>query len=149
MALATDSTRFITLHVTGNNVQGIEGVDESYHNLSHHGMDEEKLAQLALVEQGVIHEWAAFLRKLKTDKLLDDTMVLLTSNLGNASAHDNKNMPVLFAGGGFKHGQHLAFNQQDNYPLPNLYVSMLHRLGMQDEGFATSTGEMDGLEMKS
>lgn len=145
MALATDSTRFITLHVTGNNVQGIEGVDESYHNLSHHGMDEEKLAQLALVEQGVIHEWAAFLRKLKTDKLLDDTMVLLTSNLGNASSHDNKNMPVLFAGGGFKHGQHLAFDQKDNYPLPNLYLSMLHRLGMQDEAFATSSGEMSGL----
>jgi hypothetical protein len=43
MALATDSTRFITLHITGNNVKGIEGVDESYHSLSHHGMDEEKL----------------------------------------------------------------------------------------------------------
>jgi hypothetical protein len=73
-------------------------------------------------------------------------MVLLTSNLGNASAHDNKNMPVLFAGGGFKHGQHLAFNQQDNYPLPNLYLSMLHRLGMQDESFATSTSEMSELQ---
>ena len=145
MALATDSTRFITLHVTGNNVQGIEGVDESYHTLSHHGMDADKLEQLARVEQGVIHTWAAFLRKLKTDKLLDDTMVLLTSNLGNASSHDNKNMPVLFAGGGFKHGQHLAFDQKDNYPLPNLYLSMLHRLGMQDEAFATSTGEMNGL----
>jgi hypothetical protein len=145
MALATDSTRFITLHVTGNNVQGIEGVDESYHTLSHHGMDADKLEQLARVEQGVIHTWAAFLRKLKTDKLLDDTMVLLTSNLGNASSHDNKNMPVLFAGGGFKHGQHLAFDQKDNYPLPNLYLSMLHRLGMQDEAFATSTGEMSGL----
>lgn len=145
MALATDSTRFITLHVTGNNVQGIEGVDESYHTLSHHGMDADKLEQLARVEQGVIHTWAAFLRKLKTDKLLDDTMVLLTSNLGNASSHDNKNMPVLCAGGGFKHGQHLAFDQKDNYPLPNLYLSMLHRLGMQDEAFATSTGEMSGL----
>ncbi|MFN7561415.1 MAG: hypothetical protein ACK5TH_06520, partial [Prosthecobacter sp.] len=69
----------------------------------------------------------------------------LTSNLGNASSHDNKNMPVLFAGGGFKHGQHLSFDQKDNYPLPNLYLSMLHRLGMQDESFATSTGEMSGL----
>jgi hypothetical protein len=145
MALVTDSTRFITLHVTGNNVQGIEGVDESYHTLSHHGMDADKLEQLARVEQGVINTWAAFLRKLKTDKLLDDTMVLLTSNLGNASSHDNKNMPVLFAGGGFKHGQHLAFDQKDNYPLPNLYLSMLHRLGLQDANFATSTGEMSGL----
>jgi hypothetical protein len=146
MALATDSTRFITLHVTGNNVQGIEGVDESYHTLSHHGMDADKLEQLARVEQGVIHTWAAFLRKLKTDKLLDDTMVLLTSNLGNASSHDNKNMPVLFAGGGFKHGQHLAFDQKDNYPLPNLFLSMLHRLGLEEERFATSETTMRGLE---
>ncbi len=145
MALATDSTRFVTLHITGNNVQGIEGVDQAYHNLSHHGMDEEKLAQLALVEQGVINQWGHFLRRLKSDKLLDDTMVLLTSNLGNASAHDNKNMPVLFAGGGFKHGQHLAFDQKDNYPLPNLYLSALHRLGLQDERFATSETEMAGL----
>lgn len=148
MALATDSTRFITLHITGNNVQGLEGVDESYHNLSHHGMDEEKLAQLAIVEQGVINTWAAFLRKLKTDKLLDDTMVMLTSNLGNASSHDNRNMPLLFAGGGFRHGQHLAFDQKNNYPLPNLFLSALHRLGMEDEKFATSTGEMSGLETR-
>jgi len=149
MALATDSTRFITLHVTGNNVNGIEGVDESYHTLSHHGMDDEKLAQLAIVEQGVINEWAAFLRKLKTDRMLDETMVVLTSNLGNASSHDNKNMPVLFAGGGFQHGQHLAFDQKENYPLPNLYLSTLHRLGLQDEQFATSTGAMDGLKIHS
>ena len=145
MALATDSTRFITLHVTGNSVQGIEGVDESYHSLSHHGMDDEKLAQLAIVEQGMINEWAAFLRKLKADQLLDETMVLMTSNLGNASSHDNKNMPVLFAGGGFKHGQHLAFDQKENYPLPNLYLSTLHRLGLEEEKFATSTSSMTGL----
>jgi hypothetical protein len=145
MALVTDSTRFITLHITGNNVQGIEGVDEAYHNLSHHGMDEEKLAQLALVEQGVINEWAGFLRKLKSDSLLDETMVLLTSNLGNASAHDNKNMPVLFAGGGFKHGQHLAFDQKDNYPLPNLYLTAIQKLGLEQESFATSSNVMTGL----
>lgn len=146
MALATDSTRFVTLHITGNSVQGLEGVDQSYHTLSHHGMDDEKLAQLAIVEQGVIDQWGGFLRKLKADKLLDETMVLLTSNLGNASAHDNRNMPVLFAGGGFRHGQHLAFDQKNNYPLPNLYLSALHRLGLQDEQFATSTTEMDGLQ---
>jgi hypothetical protein len=110
-------------------------------------MDEEKLAQLALVEQGVINEWGRFLRKLKADVLLDETLVVLTSNLGNASSHDNKNMPVLFAGGGFKHGQHLAFDQANNYPLPNLYLSAMHRLGMQDEAFATSTGEMTGLRV--
>jgi len=145
MALATDSTRFVTLHVTGNSVQGIEGVDESYHTLSHHGLNDDKLQQLAIVEQGIINQWGDFLRKLKTDRLLDETMVLLTSNLGNASSHDNKNMPVLFAGGGFKHGRHLAFDQKNNYPLPNLFLSALQRLGLESEKFATSTSTMTGL----
>ena len=77
----------------------------------------------------------------------NQTNVLLTSNLGNASAHDNKNMPVLFAGGGFRHGQHLAFNKDDNYPLPNLYVSALQRQGLETDRFATGTGTMSGLEM--
>jgi hypothetical protein len=145
MALATDSTRFITLHVSGNNVKGLDGVDDSYHSLSHHGMSDEKLRQLAIVEQGVIDAWGDFVRKLRDDRLLDETMVLLTSNLGNASSHDNRNMPVLFAGGGFRHGRHLAFDQKNNYPLPNLFLSALHRLGLEQEKFATSTGEMDGL----
>lgn len=151
LALQTDSTRFITLHMPGNaRVTSLEGVDEGYHGLSHHGLDGEKLRQLAIVEQAVVDEWAAFLRELKSvqqddHNLLDETMVILTSNLGNASSHNNKNMPVLFAGGGFKHGRHLAFDQQNNYPLPNLYLQALHQLGLQHENFATSTGEMDGL----
>jgi len=152
LALQTDSTRFITLHIPGNaKVKDIEGVDEGYHTLSHHGLDEEKIAQLTLVEQAVINDWASFLRRLKAapvaggKTLLDETMVLLTSNLGNASSHDNRNLPVLFAGGGFRHGRHLAFDQKDNYPLPNLYLSALRRLGIEAESFATSTGEMAGL----
>ncbi len=150
LALQTDSTRFVTLHCTGNAVKALEGVDESYHGLSHHGLDEEKLEQLAIVEQAMIDTWGNFLRKLKTSdqgdsSLLDDTMVLLTSNLGNASSHNNKNMPVLFGGGGFDHGQHLAFDQKNNYPLPNLYLSALHQAGLDHETFVTSTGEMDGL----
>jgi len=147
MALATDSTRFVSLHITGNNVNGIEGVDESYHNLSHHGLDAEKLRQLAIVEQAAISEWGGFLRKLKAGGLLDETMVLMTSNLGNASNHDNKNMPVLFAGGGFKHGQHLAFDQKNNYPLPNLYLSALQRLGLPEKRFATTNETMRGLDV--
>ncbi len=151
LALQTDSTRFITLHMPGNaRVTSLAGVDEGYHGLSHHGRDEQKLEQLAIVEQAVINEWADFLRQLKSvpqgdHTLLDETMVILTSNLGNASSHNNKNMPVLFGGGGFQHGRHLAFDQQDNYPLPNLYLKALHQLGLPDERFATSTGEMTGL----
>lgn len=150
LALQTDSTRFVTLHITGGRIRGIKGVDEGYHSLSHHGRDDEKLRQLTLVEQALMDEWGDFIRTLKRSKqgahsLLDETMVLLTSNLGNASSHDNRNMPVLFSGGGFKHGRHLAFDQKNNYPLPNLYVNALQQLGIENDTFATSTGTMTGL----
>jgi hypothetical protein len=152
LALATDSSRFITLHLGGSGgVVPLEGVEEGYHNLSHHGQDEQKLRQLAIIETEIVRAWGDFLRGLQaTDdygsNLLEHTSVLLTSNLGNASSHDNKNMPVLFAGGGFRHGQHLAFSRSKNYPLPNLYVSVLQRTGLEVDKFATSTGTMTGLE---
>lgn len=152
LALETDSTRYITLHLGGSGgVVPIEGVDEGYHSLSHHGLDEEKLEQLALVEANIIATWGGLVRELsKTNEqdhtLLDRTSVMLTSNLGNASNHSNRNMPVLFAGGGFKHGQHLAFDQKRNYPLPNLYVSLLQKHGLEFDKFASSTGTMRGLE---
>ena len=74
-------------------------------------------------------------------------MVLYGSNLGNANAHATTNLPTLFAGGGFRHGQHLAFDRSRNYPLPNLFVSMLQRLGIEADRFGSSTGTMRGLEM--
>ena len=152
LALQTDSTRFISLHIPGASGSiPIAGVDDSHHSLSHHGRDEEKLDQLALVETAVINQWADFLRELQSVEeaeanLLDQTSVLLTSNLGNASNHDNRNMPVLLSGGGFRHGQHLAFDKRKNYPLPNLYVSLLQQVGLETDHFASSTGTMNGLE---
>ncbi|MCB1119928.1 MAG: DUF1552 domain-containing protein [Verrucomicrobiae bacterium] len=153
LALQTDSTRFMTLHLNGSGGPvPLPGVAEAYHSLSHHGLDPEKIEQLTLVEIELVNAWGGFVRQLKETQtangnLLDDTMVLLTSNLGNASAHDNKNMPVLFAGGGFKHGQHIAFDQDNNYPLPNLYLSAVQRVGLETDRFATSTSTMTGLEM--
>lgn len=153
LALETDSTRFVTYHLGGSGgVVPVAGVDEGYHSLSHHGMDDDKLEQLALVELEIMKAWGDFLRGLKgvDDKglsLLDQTSVLLTSNLGNASSHDNRNMPVVLAGGGFKHGQHLAFDRKNNYPLPNLFVSLLQRVGMETDRFATGSSTMTGLEM--
>jgi hypothetical protein len=76
-------------------------------------------------------------------------MILYGSNLGNADTHVTDNLPVLFAGGGFRHGQHLAFDRERNYPLPNLFVSVLQRLGIEQNQFATSTGTMRGLEVRS
>lgn len=73
-------------------------------------------------------------------------MILYGSHLGNASSHNNTNMPILLAGGGFKHGQHLAFDAENNYPLPKLFVSMLQRLGLEIDAFASGTGTMTGLE---
>ncbi|MBM80490.1 MAG: hypothetical protein CMJ78_07845 [Planctomycetaceae bacterium] len=153
LALMTDSSRFVSFHLGGSGgVVPIDGVDQGYHTLSHHGLDEEKLEQLALVEMEILQGWGDFIRSLKdTDDhggtLLDHTSVLLTSNLGNASSHNNHNMPVLLAGGGFKHGQHLAFDRKRNYPLPNLYLSVLQQTGLEVDRFATSTGTMRDLDV--
>lgn len=152
LALATDSTRFVTLHLGGGGgVVPVEGVDEGYHSLSHHGMDGEKLAQLTLVEAEIVKAFGDFVRGLAageegSETLLDQTTVLLTSNLGNASSHDNRNLPVVLAGGGFKHGSHLAFDHKANHPLPNLFLSVLQRMGLEVDAFATSTGTLPGLD---
>ncbi len=153
LALETDSTRFITLNLPGmNSVPVIRGVEIDYHNLSHHGKDPEKIRQLTIVETAIVNEFARFLKKLNSSvesasTVLDATMVMFGSNLGNASSHDTKNLPIIFAGGGFKHGQHLAFDRNDNHPLTNLYVSMLQRLGLETDSFSTGTKPMPGLEM--
>ena len=152
LAIQTDSTRFITLADPGRNlVPAITGVDTDHHMLSHHAKDPEKIAQLAIVETAIVAALGRFLGKLADvseagDSLLDQTMVLFGSNLGNASNHDSRNMPILLAGGGFRHGQHLAFDQQDNYPLTNLFVSMLQQLGLEIDTFVSSTGTMRGLQ---
>ena len=154
LALQTDSTRFVSYHLgSGSGVVPIDGVEEGYHTLSHHGMDPDKLEQLAMVETEIIRAWGDFLRSLdRADEyggnVLDHTSVLLTSNLGNASNHSNRNMPVLLAGGGFEHGQHLAFSKRKNYPLSNLFVSLLQRVGLEEDSFSTGTSTMTGLEMK-
>jgi len=77
--------------------------------------------------------------------LLDQTMVLFGSNLGDANVHNCTNLPILLAGGGFQHGQHLAFDQHHNSPLSNLFVSMLQNMGVETEQFASSAGTLSGL----
>jgi hypothetical protein len=152
LALETDSTRLVTIMLLGtSNVPPIPGVNDGHHNLSHHGQDPGKLAQLKIVETEKMKLLADLLGKLKQSKeegqpLLDRTMVYFSSNLGNASNHNCKNLPVLLAGGGFKHGQHLAFDQKNGPPLSNLYVSMLQRLGLEHDRFGTSTGTLTGLD---
>jgi len=135
-------------------VMEIEGLDtiDGYHNRSHHGKSPAKLAQLERIDREHMKLLDHLFTELKSKReggetLFDRTMVLYGSNLGSASAHVTTNLPVLFAGGGFKHGQHLAFDRERNYPLPNLFVSMLHRLGIEADKFSTSTGTMRGLDL--
>ncbi len=153
LAFETDSTRLITIMLAGSTyAPPIKGVSLGHHDLSHHGKDPGKLEQLKIVEQETIKTVRDLLSKLKGTKeedsnLLDRTMVFLGSNLGDASSHSVKNLPVLLCGGGFRHGQHLAFDPQNPPPLCNLYVSMLQRLCIDVDKFSNSTGTLTGLEM--
>ena len=144
LALENDSTRVITLRIQGQqSVPVVPGVNQGWHNLSHHGKDPEKLEQLRRIELEQMKLLAGFLAKLKATKeggaaLLDRTSVVYGSNLGNASSHDTTNLPVLLAGGGFRHGQYLAYDPQNNAPLCNLYVAMLRQQGLDVSAFASS-----------
>jgi hypothetical protein len=152
LALQTDSTRLVTLLLLGTSlVPPIPGVSLGHHDLSHHGQDPNKIEQLKTVELELMKTLRDFLARLKQTKedgvsLLDRTAVFFSSNLGNASTHATRNLPVLLAGGGFKHGQHLAFDPGNPPPLCNLYVTLLQRLGVEADRFGSSTGTLTGLE---
>jgi Protein of unknown function (DUF1552) len=152
LALQTDSTRLVTLQLLGTSgVPPVPGVSLGHHDLSHHGKDPNKIEQLKKLETEKMKTLRDFLKKLKDTKedgatLLDRTTVFFSSNLADASTHGVKNMPILLAGGGFKHGRHLAFDPKSNPPLCNLYVSMLQRLGLEVDKFGSSTGALTGLE---
>ena len=132
----------------------VEGkpTSDGYHNLSHHGRNPQKIADLERIDTEHMKLLASLFGALKAPKeggetVLDRTMILYGSNMGNANTHVTTNLPVLFAGGGFRHGQHLAFDRERNYPLPNLFVNVLQRFGIEADRFASSTGTMRGLEM--
>ena len=152
LAFESDSTRIVTLMLDAFwtpifKLGGQQDTTESYHGLSHHGQIEKKLRQLEAADR----QQMTVLNKLMTslagkaeggERLLDRTMVLYGSNMGEANIHDNTNLPIILAGGGFKHGQHIAFNRHHNTPLCNLFVSMLHRMGVEVENFGSSTGHI-------
>jgi len=155
LAFETDSTRSITLMLDGVSTPPLELEDakitDGYHNLSHHGKSEAKRSQLQIIDHWHMKLLGNLLAELKNvregeDTLLDRSMVLYGSNFGDANAHTCFNLPTILAGGGFRHGQHLAFDRQRNYPLPNLFVSMLQRMDIATDRFASSTGTMRGLE---
>jgi hypothetical protein len=156
LAFETDSTRLITLMLDSVNSPALEfegaHITDGYHNLSHHGKSPAKLAQLESIDREHMKLLGGLFAQLKgvhegPDLLMNRTMVLYGSNLGNANTHVTTNLPLIFAGGGFKHGQHLVFDRERNYPLPRLFVSMLQRLGIEVSHFASGAGTMQGLEM--
>jgi len=142
LALETDSSRIMSFFIDTTVI----------HNITHHGNRPEVLSELQGHELGQFDALGGFLNALSESKedgqsLLDRTMVLYGTCMGSANSHSNVNLPALLAGGGFKHGQHLAFDQENNYPLTNLFVSMLQRLGIETSEFSTGKGTFRGLEM--
>jgi hypothetical protein len=146
LALQTDSTRSIALYLWSHTERlDLPGVAVSHHDASHHGQDEAKIKQLALIEEAEMKLFGEFLGKMKKTEeagssLLDQTVVFHASNLGNASAHTSDNLPVLLAGGGFRHAGHVAYDRKNNKPLSNLFVRMLHQMGLESDRFGSSTG---------
>lgn len=155
LALQTDSTRFITYSAGGfNPTPKIEGVDTGWHDLSHHGQDDEKIDELSIIERAEFREIDRLLTLLKGAKdaagpVLDNTTLLLGSNLGNASAHHWRDLPILLAGGGFRHGQSLVAGGSglDNSRLCNMFVQIARNMGADIEQFGSSNGtSVKGLE---
>ncbi len=154
LALQTDSTRIATLEIAGGFEASAFGLRKDYHALSHHGQVRENIEGLLKLEKYQMEQFARFLAKLKSledgaGTLLDHTMVLFGSGMGNANAHTNNNLPLVFAGGGFKHGEHRVYPAQGlgRVPLCNLYVSMLQRFGVEVNRFGLGTATMRGLDL--
>lgn len=149
LIVQSDSSRMITILVHGrNDVPEVKGVTMDHHNLSHHGQDKEKIEQLTKIETELMKSFGNLIGGLKSKAeksgtLLDNTMVMFGSNLGNANAHDWRNLPIMFAGGDFDHGGHVGFDKENNTPLCNLFVTMLQKAGIQVDKFASSTGALD------
>ncbi len=151
LALQTDSTRLITLAIDSYDRPHIDGVTSGHHPLTHHGNRPEALAELRLIEEAQLKEFAALLDELggveeAGGTLLDSTATLFGSHLGDANRHDNTNLPVILAGGGFRHGGALTFDHDKNAPLANLFVSLLQHVGVETDRFASGTGTLTGLE---
>ena len=151
LALHTDSTRVISYAISEwDGPSGLDGVDQGYHTLTHHGRDETRLSQLSKVEMFLMKAHSDFLRSLGSvqveggNSLLDKTMVLAGAGMGNASSHSNVNLPLMLAGGGFKHGEHKVYekNEYKQTPACNLYLSMLQRFGLEVDEFGTSSGTL-------
>jgi hypothetical protein len=150
LAFETDSTRVATLSIsTFSVVPAVPGVKNETHGLTHHGNEPEKIAELKKIEEAQMRAFggliAAFGKSGESgSSLLDQTQLFYGSCLGNANSHSNRNLPLILAGGGYRHPGHLAFDETRNEPVANLFVTMLQRLGVEADSFSSSTGSLKG-----
>jgi len=154
LALQTDSTRVLVYQMPGGNrLFPFDGVTMGYHTLTHHGKDPEKAQQIQIIDSYYLKQLAGFIDRLKKTQdrqgqsLLDSTVVLFGSGMGNASSHSSRDLPILLAGGGLRHGRHHAFPKdgKKGTPLCNLYVTLLQQFGIESDRFASSAGDLNHL----
>lgn len=150
LAIQTDSTRVISFDIPSGGLPfETAGVSSNnYHALSHHGRAPDRLEKLVQLETEHMRSMAKFIQRLKNTPdgngtLLDNTNILFGSGLGNGSSHSSRRLPILVAGGAMKHGQHLAFDR--DYPLCNLFVTLMQQSGVEIENFSDSNGNMNEL----
>lgn len=158
LALQTDSSRVLSMSLRGGGevfTIGGEMLRFGYHALSHHGNDPEKIAELTKIDTEHMKSFAKFLAQLKskTDAegrpLLDSTIVMWGTGMGDASRHSNQDLPVVLAGGGFKHGRHLNFQRTDSAEkdllLGDLFITLQRQLGIECQGFAQAKRGLDAV----
>ena len=149
LILATDSSRVVSLMIQDHGVvPKLPGITADQHNLSHHGQDPGKIAQLRQLETEIVKRFGLLMDSLDGQKendssLLDQTQILFGSNLGNANSHNAENLPILVAGGDFAHGSHIAHDEKHNAPLCNLYLSLIQRMGVETDQFGQSTSTLN------
>ena len=153
LALQGDVTRVTTFQLareTSNRTYPEIGVPDPHHPLTHHGNDPDKIARMAKINALHVSLFGGFLEKLKATpdgdgSLLDHSLYLYGSGMGNPNVHDHVNLPVIVAGGGggLKGGRHIKYSQPT--PLANLHLTLLDRVGVRMEAFADSKGKIDEL----
>ncbi len=147
LALQTDSTRIATLEIGGDFMPQNLGIKKDYHGLSHHGNDEESIASLIILEKYQIEHFGKFVTRLSKMNdgertLLDSTSVLFGSGMGDANSHKNSDLPIVLAGGGYKHGEFREVPREgiNKVPLCNLFVDIAQKMGVETDAFGSSTG---------
>ena len=154
LAFQADITRVITFQMTrelSNRTYPEIGVADAHHPTSHHGNDPEKVAKIAKINTFHVSLFSQFLQKMKATpdgdgSLLDHTLYLYGSGMGNPSLHDHENLPILVAGGsshGMRGGRHIKFEKAA--PLANLHLTLLDRAGVRLDSFGDSDGKINGL----